>query len=331
MAVSPPAGLGTQQQFSFQATDSLAATDLTTLGILFNSSTNASNACTVIYNRAQNTLSLLTDAGAAPAGSLTPGSGSQQNSQCALNGSGSTVSSSGNTLTVNLALTFLAAFTGTKNVYMDATNPFETVNWQSVGTWITAATPAMSVSPASGNAAQETFSLQVSDPLGAADLTTVGLLFNATASTTGACAVIYNQAQNALLLLTDAGAQPVSSITPGSGTQQNSQCVLNGAGSSASASGSVLTVNICLDLSPSVQRREECIRRSCQQLSDGDMAVPRRVEFAAGCDHGGEPLSGLRHATAVQLSSDGFVGSDGSDHAGRSCSTRPLTLRTPAR
>ena len=69
-----------------------------------------------------------------------PGSGSQQNSQCALNGSGSTVSSSGNTLTVNLALTFLAAFTGTKNVYMDATNPFETVNWQSVGTWITAAT-----------------------------------------------------------------------------------------------------------------------------------------------------------------------------------------------
>ena len=147
------------------------------------------------YNRTLNTLALLTDGGAQPASTITPGSGTAQNSQCILTGSGSSVTLSGNTLTLNLTLTFQTAFAGTKNVYMSAANAFETVNFQLEGTWITAAAPSMSVTPSSGNATQQTFSLQVSDPVGTADLVTVGLLFNSTTSptvsTTAACAVTY--------------------------------------------------------------------------------------------------------------------------------------------
>ena len=250
LAVTPASGAGASQKFTFQATDSLAATDLTTVGVLFNSTTSTTSACAVVYNRALNTLALLTDGGAQPASMIAPGSGTGQNSQCVLSGSGSSVSLSGNTLTLNLTLTFQPAFAGTKNVYMDAANPFETVNFQLEGTWITASAPGLSVTPSSGNASQQTFSLQVSDPVGTADLVTVGLLFNSTVSTTAGCAVTYNRAQNALSLQTDAGAAPASSITPGSGTQQNSQCVLNGAGSSVASAGNVLTLNLAIAFQP---------------------------------------------------------------------------------
>src|ERR1039458_10466882 len=70
-----------------------------------------------------------------PLSGLTPGSGSQQNSQCTLNGAGSSVSASGNTLTLNLALTFLTAFAGAKNIYMQAVNPNGTAAWQLEGSW----------------------------------------------------------------------------------------------------------------------------------------------------------------------------------------------------
>ncbi len=253
MAVTPSSGSGTSQRFSFQVTDSLAASDLTSRAESCSTRLRAtSSACAVIYNRTLNTLALLTDAGGQPAGSLTPGSGTQQNSQCVLNGGGSSVSSSGNTLTLNLTLTFQPAFTGTKNVYMDAVNPYETVNWQVEGTWIAAAAVSISVTPSSGNATQQTFNIAVSDPQGAADLTTVGLLFNSSISTTSACAVLYNRAQNTLALLTDGGAQPSGPLSPGSGTQQNSQCILNGSGSNVAMSSAetMLVLNLAMSFLP---------------------------------------------------------------------------------
>ena len=293
MAVTPSSGVGAQQQFSFQATDSLAAGDLTTVGVLLNSTASGIAACAVTYDSAQNTLALLTDTGAQPASSISPGSGTQQNSQCQLSGSGSSVSLSANTLTLDLALTFQTAFTGAKNVYMEAANPYETLSWQAVGAWVAVAPPAMSVSPASGNATQQTFNLQVSDPLGAADLTSVGLLFNSTASVAAACAVTYNRAQNTLTLLTDAGAPPATSITPGSGSQQNSQCVLNGAGSSVSASGNTLTLNVALSFQPPFSGTKNLYAEasaSYQTLSwqlEGSWSSPPIVTMSASPASGG--------------------------------------------
>src|SRR6202041_2610522 len=103
----------------------------------FNTSVSTASACTVMYNRAQNALTLLTDAGAAPGSSITPGSGSQQNSQCTLNGSGSSVSAAGTTLTLNLSLSFQTSWIGTKTVYMEAVNPYQSGTWVAEGSWVT--------------------------------------------------------------------------------------------------------------------------------------------------------------------------------------------------
>jgi hypothetical protein len=247
ISVTPSAGSGTTQTFSFRFTDSAGATDLTSVSALVNLALTTVGSCEVDYYRASNTVKLLTDSGGQPSFSLTPGSGSQQNSQCTLNGAGSSVTTSGNTLTLNLALTFQTAYGGGKNVYMEAVGGLGTSGWQQKGTWTVPVTvQAVSVTPASGSGATQTFSFQFSDSAGATDLTSVSALVNSTLSGVGGCEVDYNRAMNTLSLLTDSGAQPSGSLTPGSGSAQNSQCILNGAASAVSTSDNMLTLNIAL-------------------------------------------------------------------------------------
>jgi hypothetical protein len=106
--------------------------------LLVNSSTTGASGCYVYYHPQTNLLYLRNDAGSAwltPA--LTPGgSGTLANSQCTLNASSSSVSTSGNNLTVNFSLTFTSTFTGTRNVYMYASG-LSTLNsgWAKEGTW----------------------------------------------------------------------------------------------------------------------------------------------------------------------------------------------------
>ena len=51
-----------------------------------------------------------------------------QNSQCAVNAAASSSVTSGNTLTVNLALNFMPVFAGAKNIYMEVSNATAAVN-----------------------------------------------------------------------------------------------------------------------------------------------------------------------------------------------------------
>ncbi|MGA3017202.1 MAG: SBBP repeat-containing protein, partial [Bryobacteraceae bacterium] len=251
VSVTPASGSGATQTFSFQFSDTAGATDLTSVSVLVNSSLTTVGSCEVDYYRASNTLKLLTDSGGQPSSSITPGSGSAQNSQCILNGVGSSVTTSGATLTLNLALTFQTAYGGVKNVYMEAVSPAATSGWQQKGTWTVPATvQAVSVTPASGSGATQTFTLQSSDSAGPTDLASVSLLVNSTLSAVGGCEVDLNRALNTLSLLTDSGGQPSSTLTPGSGTAQNSQCILNGAASSVSTSGNTLTLNLALTFQP---------------------------------------------------------------------------------
>ncbi len=247
VSVAPAWGNGAAQVFTFQVSDSAGAADLNTVSVLFNTSASAAAACSVVYQRAQNTLALLTDGGVTPGATVTPGFGTQQNSQCVLNAAGSSVSLSGNVLTLSLSLTFLGPFSGAKTVYMSSTNPSGATGWQAKGTWTVGFSVAtVSVTPASGSGASQVFGMQFSDDAGAADLTSVALLINASPVTSGACSVTYNRAANTLALLTDSGAMPVSTISPGSGNQQNSQCILSGPGSTAVLSGNVLTLNLSI-------------------------------------------------------------------------------------
>jgi hypothetical protein len=97
---------------------------------------NGVNTCTVQYNRSAGTVSILNNAATAwTAGTL--GSGTLSNSQCTVNLVTSSVSTSGNNLTLRLAITFNQAWSGTKYTYMLATaQSGATSGWTRRGQWI---------------------------------------------------------------------------------------------------------------------------------------------------------------------------------------------------
>jgi hypothetical protein len=194
---------------------------------------------------------LLTDAGTPPGNTISPGSGTQQNSQCTLNGGASSVSLSGSTLTLNLSIAFTSGFSGASNIYMQATNPFgSTGGWQQAGTWTVSTGPPapVSVTPSSGSGGSQTFGFVFTDPYGYSALKTVSIVVNATLSGNASCYILYYQSSNSLYLANNTGTGWMGPVYlgPGGGTVQNSQCTVNGAASSASGSGANLTLNLAL-------------------------------------------------------------------------------------
>jgi hypothetical protein len=203
---------------------------------------------------ATNALYLYNDAGSAAAGPLAPGSGGTlANSQCTLNGAGSSASGAGNTLTVAFSIAFKPAFGSPQNVYGFASDVGGNISgWQTLGTWTGSAplsTPptADSVSPSAGRGVSQTFTFKYSSVNGSSYLSTVYGLINGA----GGCFVYYVPATNALYLYNDAGSSATGPLAPGSGgTLANSQCTLNGAGSSASGAGNTLTVAFSIAFKP---------------------------------------------------------------------------------
>jgi uncharacterized repeat protein (TIGR01451 family) len=260
VSVTPNSGSGAQQAFALQYADSLGATDLSTVWVWFTSNFNSvssANSCIAYYARATNQLLLLNDAGEAYS-SATPGAAvTLSNSQCSINMAAASATPSGTNLTVNLPVTFTAAYAGTKSTYMYAAGSGANSGWQSMGTWTVPATvtavTAVSVTPNSGSGAQQTFALQYADPLAATDLSTVWVWFTSnfnTATSANSCLLYYARATNQLLLLNDAGTA-YSSATPGAAvTLSNSQCSINAAAASVTASGTGLTVNLPVTFTP---------------------------------------------------------------------------------
>src|SRR6202034_2877898 len=106
---------------------------------------------------------------------------------CSLNMADTTVTQSGNDMTLTLAVTFEAGYTRAKNIYMQANDVSGTATgWLLMGTWRASGasgTPAVvSVTPNSGSALTQTFTLQYSDTAGAANLQRVGVWFDNSAT-----------------------------------------------------------------------------------------------------------------------------------------------------
>jgi hypothetical protein len=137
--VSPAHSSGTGQGYVFKFTDSYGWQGIEVTNILINNFLDGRQACYLAYVRSGATtgsLYLVDDAGDA-AGPYTamalPSSDTLQNSQCAINGAGSSVAASGNTLTLTLAITFMN-FSGNKVFYLAARNSTQNSDWQAVGT-----------------------------------------------------------------------------------------------------------------------------------------------------------------------------------------------------
>ena len=137
VSATPNSGTGSAQTFSFVFSDSSGYASIPVTEVLFGVDTGSyAPSCVVYYDQPTNALYLANDSASAWLGPISPGSGALQNSKCTVNGSGSSISGSGTTLTLNLALTFQPTFTGAKNIFLYAqdSNGLNT-GWVSMGTW----------------------------------------------------------------------------------------------------------------------------------------------------------------------------------------------------
>jgi hypothetical protein len=257
LSFTPTSGTGINQTFTAVVTDPAGLADLNQVQLLFNTTASRFAGCSLNYQAAQNIIYLYDNRGFGPVGGVVVGSATQvSNSQCTLSGTGSSVSTSGNNLTLTVALTFsMGTFTGTKNAYVYVQGNNGNLNnggFQQLGTWTVPVQPpaVVSLTPSSGAGLTQTFTAVATDPAGLADLNQVQLLLNATATRLSGCNVNYHSAENTIYLYNDTGSTVVGGVVVGSATQlSNSQCTLNGAGSSVSTSGNNLTLNVSLTFS----------------------------------------------------------------------------------
>ena len=156
-------------------------------------------------------LSLANDDPATGSQVVTFGGGSQQNSQCIVNGAGSSVSLAGSTLTLNISLTFQPGFGGAKTRYLYAADAGANTGWVARGTWTVVIPPpqpsADSVSPNGSSGGSQTFTFVFSDNQNASNLMGMAMLFNTTsASFTNACYIVYDRNAGTIALVWDSAA-----------------------------------------------------------------------------------------------------------------------------
>jgi hypothetical protein len=228
-SVSPNASMGSSQTFTFVFSDTQNALNITGMATLFSTSQSFTSACYIIVDVNAGTIALAWDSAlgvnSRSFGSSTPLS----NSQCTVGAASMTVS--GLSVILSVAVTFEGAFSGLKNIYMFASeNGVYETGWVQMGTYDVAAggVPiANSASPSSGTGPAERFSFTVSDQGGAGFITGLAALISPTLNTLDACYVVYDRTAGTISLAYDNPNNGASPVTPG-GTQvvSNSQCTL---------------------------------------------------------------------------------------------------------
>jgi M6 family metalloprotease-like protein len=146
VSVTPASGVGAPgaaQTFQFVFSDADGATTLSTVSALFQTSPGTANACYIQYDRPSDRFRLWNNAATSWNSQVPGGSGGLSNSQCTLNTASSTRTVSGNTIQLNLSITFAAAFAGAKNVYGRALDvPGADSGWVQLGAWTIGTPPA---------------------------------------------------------------------------------------------------------------------------------------------------------------------------------------------
>ncbi len=257
-AVMPKFGSGLRQTFTASYSDPASALNLKALYFLIGSSPSAGVKCQVVYLSKEDALYLVDDAALGLLGPIKPGGpGSVQNSQCILDGLGSSTSATSLDIKLKLSLTFSPTFTGVKNIFTQASDLGSgSTNWQNRGEWtVTAEAQPVSVSPSSGRGATNIFSAIFNTPAGEDSIVSASLRVGGDSEGSNACSVTYESRSGALALANDENSAPAGRIVPGGAADhpsfvQNSACLLASAGSSVTRKGTLLTVNAALAFTP---------------------------------------------------------------------------------
>src|SRR5581483_3755389 len=188
---------------------------------IFQTSVNVRNACYFKYTVASNTMALLDDGVLVYSTAVSPGSATTlQNSQCVIGGSAWSVTAVGDTLTLNVPVTFKPAFAGVKNTYLFAQDTTgQVTGWQVKGTWTVTTNFVIStdfVSPSSGSGASSTFMFSYKDSGGYDRIGWVYGLFQGQFAVANGCMWQYVASSHTLWLLNDDASIYLGPITPGS-------------------------------------------------------------------------------------------------------------------
>ncbi len=92
------------------------------------------------------------------------------------------------------------------------------------------------------------FTFTFTHPQGYQNLGVVNVLINEFLDGRNACYLAYDQANNVLYLVNDAGTALSWLVLNGSGSLGNSQCTVSGAGSPATGNGTALTLTLSGDV-----------------------------------------------------------------------------------
>jgi hypothetical protein len=248
VSVSPNAGSGVTQTFSFIFGDTQTAANLSGAAMLFGPSLAYTNSCLAIYDKNQGTIQLEWDGALGSNGKPVASAVVLQNSQC--NIGATSVVSSGLTTTITMDVTFKGAFGGLKNIYMYGVDNGGTANtgWVQAGTFTNASgtpTPSfVSVTPNAGSGPSQTFSFVFADNQNAANLTGAVLAFAPSLALQNSCMVMVDRSQGTVQLAWDSLAGSDKKAVGSAAAIQNSQCSI-GANSVVSAG---LTTTISFDV-----------------------------------------------------------------------------------
>jgi hypothetical protein len=139
--MTPQRSSSAAQVYNFTFSDTNGWQDITVTNVLLNGVLDGRVGCYIAFvpsGPAGGTVYLVDDAGdaAGPYTSMVlPGAGTVQNSQCTISAAGSSVTTSGNNLTLSLPVTLNHSFAGNRVFYL-ATGTAGSLNtgWQTVGT-----------------------------------------------------------------------------------------------------------------------------------------------------------------------------------------------------
>jgi len=230
--------------------------------LLINSTTSQTNAVLVRYDSVNNLLYMRNDANSSWLGGYAPGSANYiENTRGKLDCASTTVSKSGQTVTVNWKLMFKETTSGKTYpawmlVYDKQGNRD---GYEQVGTVTINRPPTnVSISPNTGTltGTKIAFTAKYSDPDGYQNLANCYLLINTTLSQVNAAFVRYDQNANLLYLKNDADTSWGTGRAPGSAyVLENSYCKLYCAETTVSGSGTTLTVTWKLEFKPTMSGR----------------------------------------------------------------------------
>jgi M6 family metalloprotease-like protein len=229
-STSPDSDSGATGEFTLVYEDPEGYQDLKIARFNVNTSDGLAGGCALEMNPVNSTLRLAGDNGTAWS-SWTPFANavSLKNSQCGvlsvrLDRSGDM----GDEQTLILDLIFRSTFSGSRNLYMSASDASDAESgWQYMGAWtvVNEAPTAVYGSDDPDVGASDSFHFNVDDPNGLEDIATLSVIVNTSPSMSGGCAFRYDRRNDEFWLIDDDGIGWLGPVHPNRAqTLNNSRC-----------------------------------------------------------------------------------------------------------